>query len=148
MFQSPKISIQRQIFSSSFTNRVSHSGRHGDGGWGVGWEGVHSYPMIFFETPPPPPSKPMAPYGVLSPLKNEASPIWKSNSPQWKVKPPSRKWFLEKNPEKSETVINTCVLIIKQPWKKTAQIPQEHDFLTWSIQNSVNGIILQFSTVF
>ena len=27
----------------------------------------------------------------------------------WKVKPLSRKWSLEKNTEKSETVINTCV---------------------------------------
>ena len=41
-----------------------------------------------------------------------------------------------KNPKKSETVINTCVLLIKQHWKKMTEIPQKRDFLTWSIQNS------------
>ena len=34
-----------------------------------------------------------------------------------------------------ETVINTCVSIIKQIWKKMAEIPQEYDFITWSIEN-------------
>ena len=43
----------------------------------------------------------------------------------------------EQNPEKSGTVINTCVSIIKQHWKKMAKIPQEHDFLTWGIQTFV-----------
>ena len=51
------------------------------------------------------------------------------------MKNPSRKLFLEKNPEKSETVINTSVSIIKEHWKKVAKIPQKHDFLTYSIQN-------------
>ena len=50
-------------------------------------------------------------------------------------KAPSKKWFLEKKPKKSETVINTCVSLIKQHWKKIAEIPQKQDFLTWSIQN-------------
>ena len=36
-----------------------------------------------------------------------------------------------------ETVINTYVSLIKQHWKKMAEIPQECDFLTWSIQNFV-----------
>ena len=56
------------------------------------------------------------------------------------MKPPSRKLFLEKSTEKSETVINTCVSIIKQQWKKMAEIPQECDFLTWSIQNFVKKV--------
>ena len=40
--------------------------------------------------------------------------------------------FLEKNPEKLETLslIPTCVSIIKQPRKKMVEIPQDHDFLT------------------
>ena len=41
-----------------------------------------------------------------------------------------------KNSEKSETVINTWVSIIKQQWKKIIEIPEEHDFLT------VKGVIL------
>ena len=38
---------------------------------------------------------------------------------------------------KSETVFNTCVSLMKQHWKKVAEIPQNCDFLTWSIQNFV-----------
>ena len=45
-----------------------------------------------------------------------------------------------KNHEKLETVINTCISIIKQHWKKMAEIPQEHDFLTWSIQTFVRRV--------
>ena len=46
------------------------------------------------------------------------------------MKPLSRKLFLEKNPEKLETVINTCVSLIKQHWKKMAEIPHKRDFHT------------------
>ena len=67
-------------------------------------------------------------------------PIWETTSPHWKVKPPSRKWFLEKIQKKSETVINTCTWIIKQHWKKIAEIPQESDFITWSIKNFVRKV--------
>ena len=57
------------------------------------------------------------------------------------MKPPSRILFLEQNPEKSETVINNnCVLLLKQHWKKMAEIPQKRDFLTWSIQNFVRKV--------
>ena len=45
-----------------------------------------------------------------------------------------------KGPEKLECVINTCVLIIKQHWKKMAEIPQEHDFLNWDIQTFVRTV--------
>ena len=45
-----------------------------------------------------------------------------------------------KNPEKSETVINTCVSTIKKHWKKMAEIPQERDFLTWGIQPFVRKV--------
>ena len=80
------------------------------------------------DAPPPPMEHP--------PLKNEA-PQTEKQSPTLKSETSSRKWFLGKNLEKSETVIDTCVSIIKQHWKKMVEIPQEHDFLTWSIQNFV-----------
>ena len=70
--------------------RVSYGGRHG---------GAFPHPTIFLTLPPPPPTM------VHLPLKNEAPPP----PPNWKVEPPSRKWFLGKNPEKSGTVINTCL---------------------------------------
>ena len=44
------------------------------------------------------------------------------------------------NPQKSETVINTCVLLIKQDWKRMTEIPQKRDFLTWSIQNFIRKV--------
>ena len=40
-----------------------------------------------------------------------------------------------KKSKKSETVVNTWVSLKKQHLKKMAEIPQKHDFLTWSIQN-------------
>ena len=46
----------------------------------------------------------------------------------------------KKKPEKLETVINTCVSIIKQHWKKMVEILQERDFLTCSIQNFVKNV--------
>ena len=92
---------------------------------------------IVFETHPiktdaPPPQRGIPHLKIK--LRN-----WKTTL-HCKAKPPSRKWFLEKNPEKSEAVINTCVSVIKQHWKKMAQIPQEHDFLTCSIQNFVRKV--------
>ena len=42
--------------------------------------------------------------------------------------------------EESRKVINICVSIIKQHQKKMAEIPQERDFLTWSIQNLVRKV--------
>ena len=66
------------------------------------------------------------------PFKNEVPPL--------KSKPPSRKWFLEKNPEKLETVTNTCVSLIKQHWKKMAEILQKRDFLSWNIQNLIRKV--------
>ena len=79
-----------------------------------------------------------------SSLKNEA-PHLRNNPPSphhWKLKHPSRKWFLEKNLEKSETVINNCVSIIKQHWKKMAEISQECGFITWRNQNFVQKVKL------
>ena len=43
----------------------------------------------------------------------------------------------EKKKPKSETVINTCVSLIKQHWQKMAEIAYKRDFLNWSIQNFV-----------
>ena len=45
-----------------------------------------------------------------------------------------------KKKPKSETVINTCVSLIKQHWKKMTKIPQKRDFLTWSIQNFIRKV--------
>ena len=44
------------------------------------------------------------------------------------------------NPQKSETVIDTCVSLIKQDWKKMTEIPQKRDFLTRSIQNFIRKV--------
>ena len=45
----------------------------------------------------------------------------------------------QKNLEKLETVVNICVLLIKQHQKKIAEILPKH-FLTWSIQNFVRKV--------
>ena len=94
------------------------------------------HPKIFFETSP---IKTNALHGAPPHLKIKA-PNLRNNLPYWKVKSTSRIWFLEKYFEKSETVIDTCVSIIKQYWKKTAEIPQECDFITWSNRNFVQKV--------
>ena len=87
----------------------------------------------------PPPSKLIPQWGA--PHLKMKPPIWKINSPYWKVRSPSRKWFLEKNKKNWKLLlIYTCVSIIKQHWKKMGEIPQECDFLTWSIQNIVKKV--------
>ena len=45
--------------------------------------------------------------------------------------------------QKSETSINKCVSLIKQHWKKMAEIPQKRYFLTWKSQNFI-GKVKQF----
>ena len=45
-----------------------------------------------------------------------------------------------KSSEKLETVINTCVSLIKQHWKKVVEIPQKRDFLSCSILNFVRKV--------
>ena len=82
---------------------------------------------------------PMPPYGATPYLKMKLPYLKNNPPPHLKVKPPCRKWFLEKKPKKSETVISS-VSIIKQHWKKMAEIPQKSDFLTWSIQNFVKKV--------
>ena len=119
----PRISFQALQY------RVSYSGGHDRGG-------MASFHDFF--TPPPPPSKLMPPWGTSSPhkhtLKNEAPS-------DWNVKAPSRKWFLEKNQKKSESVINNCISIIKQYWKTMTKAPQKRGFLlTWSIQKFVRKV--------
>ena len=68
-------------------------------------------------------------------------------SPYLKMKPLIEKETLlpgnnsyKKNLQKIETVINTCVSLIKRHWKKMIEIPQRHVFLTWSIQNFVRKV--------
>ena len=55
------------------------------------------------------------------------------NNPPLKSEDPFQEMFSGKKKEKSETVINTCVSVKT----KMAEIPQERDFLTCSIQNFV-----------
>ena len=67
------------------------------------------------------------------PLKNEAPPNWKTTPPPpLKSEAPFQEMTPRKKTEKSKTVINICVSIIKQHWKKMAEIPQEHDFLKYT----------------
>ena len=42
--------------------------------------------------------------------------------------------------QKLETVINNCVSLIKQHWKKMTVIPQKRNFLNQSIQNFVRKV--------
>ena len=82
-----------------------------------------------------------APWGTPQ-LKNEVPQL--KNKPQpLKSEAPFRKWFLEKESEKSETGINLCFT-----HKITlAEIPQKCDFLTWSIQNFLRRKKLWFLRV-
>ena len=119
--------LKMQHFFQGF--RVSPSGGLAPPSYDFFSKSPHQNQCPSWGTPPPPAHK------------NEA-PNWKTPPPppHWKVKPPSKKWFLEKNQKKSETVINICVSIIKQHWKKMAEIPQECNFFTWSIQNFVRKV--------
>ena len=101
--------------------------------------GCPSHPAIFLKNPPIKSDAPNDAPPPFPPLKKEGPPSEKQ-PPHWKVKLPSRKWFLEKKPPKLETVINSCISVIKQHWKKIAEIPQECDFFTWSIQNVVRKV--------
>ena len=71
----------------------------------------------------------------LSPFLQGLNPL-----PPLKSEAPFQEMIPRKNHEKLETVINICISIIKQHWKKMAEIPQEHDFLTWSIQTFVRRV--------
>ena len=66
-------------------------------------------------------------------LKNTPHPLLKSEALFQEMIP-------RKKPEKLETVINTCVSIINHHQKKNVKIPQEHDFLRWSIQTFVRKV--------
>ena len=91
--------------------------------WLSGFRCPPPHLMVFFE---PPPIKTHAP-PIGTPhlkMKPPPPPQLKNNPPYWKMKPPSRKWFLEKNIQK----IRNCHL---------PKIPQIHNFLSWSIQNFI-----------
>ena len=60
-------------------------------------------------------------------LKNKPTPL--------KREAPFQEMIPKKKLEKLETVMNNCASIIKQHWKKMAEIPQECNFITWSNQN-------------
>ena len=90
---------------------------------GLGGKGVgpHFHPAIFFETTPPPHQN------RCPPLKNEAIHICKTTTVPLKSEVSFQKMIPKKTSEKSETLINTCVSIIKQHWKKIVEITQEYD---------------------
>ena len=67
---------------------------------------VYPCPILWFFLEPPPPIKTDTPMGC-PPYKNEAPHLRNKSPLHWKMKPLSGKWFLEKNLEKLETVINT-----------------------------------------
>ena len=63
-------------------------------------------------------------------------PPW--GTPHLKMKPlPPLQMIPTKKYPKNWTVINTCILLLKEHWKKLAKIPQKCDFLSWSIQNFI-----------
>ena len=112
-----------------FLSRVSHSG--GDMGERPPPSHIFWNPLLI---------KTDAPHGVSPRLKMKL-PNWKTTAPHWKMKFPFRKRFLEKKiQKKSETIINTCVSLIKQHWKKMAAISQKRDLLTWSIQRFIRKV--------
>ena len=84
------------------------------------------------------------PHEALPLLKNKISLTDKQTPSIVKWGPHSRKWFLKK-PWKIRNCHNTCVSIIKQHWKKMAEIQQKHDFLTWNIQNFARNSLLESS---
>ena len=53
-----------------------------------------------------------------------------------KSQTPFQETIPRKKPEKLETVINTCVSIIKQHWKKMTEIPQKQIFIRVDILRS------------
>ena len=61
-------------------------------------------PLTLKNEPPPPPT----------------TPIWETNPPL-KSEAPFQEMIPRKKPQ--QTVINTCVSIMKQHWKKMAEIP-------------------------
>ena len=74
---------------------------------------------FFFNLPPIKTNTP--PWGT-HPLKNEALPSEKQHPPPLKSEGPFQEMIPRKNPERSDSVINTCVSIIKH-WKRMAEIP-------------------------
>ena len=90
--------------------------------------GCPPYPMTFPKIPSP--IKTYPPMGC-SPFKS--NPPFKSETPFQEIIPRKKPW-------KMRNCHYTCTSIIKQHWKKMAEIPQAHDFLTWSIQNFVRKV--------
>ena len=114
--------------------RVSHSGGGGQGGGAPfpscnsfwrrrrgGGGGGAPFPSCnsFWNHPPPHQNR-------CPPLKNETIPVCKKTTVPLKSKVSFQKMIPKKPPQKSETLINTCVSIIKQHWKKMVEITQEY----------------------
>ena len=53
------------------------------------------------------------------------------------MKPFHQEIICPKSSEKLEIVINTCVSLIEQHWKKMVEIPQKRDFLSCGILNFI-----------
>ena len=64
----------------------------------------------------------------------------RTTPPPLKSEGPFQKMIPRKNEIPVKQMINTCVSVIKQHWKKMAEIPQKHNFLTWSIQSFVRKV--------
>ena len=79
---------------------------------------------------------------IPAPIKADdpLPPSLKMKPPPLKSKVSFQERFLEKKPQNSETVVNTCVSLTKKHWKKITEIPQKRDFLTWSIQKFVRKV--------
>ena len=73
---------------------------------------------------PPMGHHPFPPNIKMKPSPSEKEP------PPLKSEAPFQEIIPRKNLEKSDAVINTCVSVIKQHWKKMVEIPQEHVFVT------------------
>ena len=87
--------------------------------WWWWWWRVPPHATFFFE--PPSHQNQYPPWGT-HPLKNEALPSEKQHPPPLKSEAPFQEMIPRKNPEKSDSVISTCVSIIKH-WKRMAEIP-------------------------
>ena len=85
-------------------------------------------PLIFFEKP------------RTKVHQSQCSPPPPPSPPSLKRKAPFQENIPTKKPKKLETVINTCVSLIKQRWRKIVEIPQKCCFLNWSIQNFVRKV--------
>ena len=95
--------------------------------------GTPPHRMVFFLTAPPPHQNQCPPPCGTPHLKKKPPCHLKNKPPPLKSEASFQEMIPREILEKSEIVINTCVSVIKQHGKMMAEIPQESDFITWSI---------------